>query len=152
MSLHIWINFVTCMSRCFPHVCCLFCKINPWWDFSSTYSFLQNLHLQNVLFRTKHCFWCCDLSGVPISCFWDAQLSAFVSEGVHVCPDGRVIFKNQDLLAERENVAKASMAEVTGQFPNLPFPSLKAWARSQGLTKDGSGITLCQSQDSLKVP
>lgn len=84
---HFWINFATCMSRYSPHVCGLFCK-QTWWHFSSACSFLWNLHLQNVLLWTKPCFCCCDLSGVPISCFPDVQLFAFESESVHVCPDG----------------------------------------------------------------
>ena len=64
---------------------------------------------------------------MPISCFLDAQLCAFVSESIHMCPDDRPEYlKNQDLSAERDSVANASMDEMMGQFPILPFPSLKA--------------------------
>lgn len=65
---------------------------------------------------------------MPIHCFFlDDQLCAFVSESIHVYPDDRLEYlKNQDLSAERDSVANASMDEMTGQFLILPFPSLKA--------------------------
>lgn len=64
---------------------------------------------------------------MPISWFLDAQLCAFVSESIHECPDERPEnLKTQDLCAERDSVANASMDEVTGQFPVLPVSSLKS--------------------------